>query len=142
MIDSWHVFTADFGMMPKPYTALATLVELGVYFVIMLNVGRARRRYKVAAPATDGPEGFVRVFRVQQNTVEQLVFHLPLLWLAAFALDDVFAAALGFVWAFSRILYARGYYAKAKRRFKGFIIGMTVNIILFLTIAASVVASL
>jgi glutathione S-transferase len=140
-IDPWSVFTANFGDMPKPYTAFATLIDMAIYFVLIWNVGGARRKYKIEAPATEGPDAFLRVLRVQTNTVEQLALHLPLLWIAAFAMDDAFAAAFGAIWALSRILYARGYYKKAKRRHKGFAIGMLVNLILFVGAAAGVVAS-
>ena len=140
-IDPWNVFSANFGSVAKPYTAFATLIDMAVYFALIANVGRARRRYKIQAPMTDGPEGFLRVLRVQENTVEQLALHLPLLWIAAFAMDDMFAASLGAVWALSRVIYARGYYQKAKRRTKGFVIGMIVNVLLFLGAITGTIAS-
>jgi uncharacterized membrane protein YecN with MAPEG domain len=140
-IDPWHLFTVDFGAFPKPGTALVTLIDMAIYFAFTFNVGRARMKHKIDAPEMNGPEDFVRVLRVQANTVEQLVFHLPLLWIAAFAMDDAFAAAFGAVWALSRVLYARGYYKKAKRRHKGFVIGMIVNMILLIGAAAGVLAS-
>jgi hypothetical protein len=56
-------------------------------------------------------------------------------------MDDVFAAAFGCVWTFGRMLYALRYYQKAQRRFKGFIIGMTANAILFLGALAGTIAS-
>jgi len=140
-IDPWNVFSANFGTIPKPYTAFVTLLDMAIYFVIFANVGRARRKFKIKAPETDGPEMFLRVFRVQANTVEQLVLHLPLLWIAAFAMDDMFAASFGAVWALGRILYARGYYQKPKRRTKGFVIGMIVNVILFIGALTGTVAS-
>jgi len=140
-IDPWNVLSANFGAMPKPYTAFVTLLDMAIYFVLFMNVGRARGKHKIKAPTMDGPDAFLRVLRVQENTVEQLIFHLPLLWIAAFAMDDTFAAAMGAVWALGRILYARGYYDKAKRRHKGFVIGMVVNLILFVCAAVSTVAS-
>jgi len=140
-IDPWNVFTADFGTLAKPYTAFVTLIDMAVYFAFMVNVGRARRKFNIPAPATDGPEDFLRVLRVQANTVEQMVMHLPLLWIAAFAMDDMFAASLGAVWALSRVIYARGYYQKAKRRHKGFVIGLIVDMILFAGAAAGTAAS-
>src|ERR1700756_5662317 len=115
-VDPWNVFTANFGMMPKPSTAFVTLLDMLMYLGVSINVARARRKYKIAPPNTDGPESFLSIFRVQQNTAEQLILHLPLLWIAAFAMDDVFAASFGAVWLFGRILYARGYYRKPKSR--------------------------
>ena len=89
----------------------------------------------------DGPPEFVRVLRVQMNMSEQLVLHLPLLWIGALAMDDVFAAAFGSIWLVGRILYVRGYYMKAKRRMKGFIISMAVNAVLFIAAIVGVIAS-
>jgi hypothetical protein len=140
-VDPWNLFSANFGMMPMPYTAFVTLLDMAVYFVIFMNVGRARAKYKVSAPSMEGPEAFQRILRVQANTVEQLVFHLPLLWIAAFAMDDMFAAAFGAIWALSRVIYMRGYYSKAKRRHKGFVIGMIVNAILLIASVTGVIAS-
>ena len=102
---------------------------------------RSGIKYKIRAPATDGSEAFQRILRVQTNTVEQLVLHMPLLWIAAFAMGDMFAASFGAVWVLGRILYARGYYRKAKRRTKGSVIGIIVNAILFAGAAAGTIAS-
>lgn len=140
-LDPWNVFTANFGLLHQPYTAFVTLLDMAIYFVICVNVSRARREYHVKAPSVDGPEPFQRVLRVQANTVEQMVLHLPILWIAAFAMDDIFAASFGAVWALGRVLYARGYYQKPKRRAKGFIIGMIVNAILFAGALAGTIAS-
>ncbi len=141
MIDPWHIFTADYGTVAKPFTGFVTLLDMLIYMIFMVNVSRARTEYNVKAPHTEGPEPFLRVLRVQQNTVEQLIFHLPILWIAAFAMDDVFAASLGAIWCFSRGVYARGYYQKAKRRAKGFIIGMLVNVVLLVGAMLGVLAS-
>jgi glutathione S-transferase len=140
-IDPWHVFTLSFGTFPKPSTGFVTLLDMGLYFYASTLVSLARGKYKVDAPATEGPQEFMRIHRVHMNMTEQLVFHLPLLWLAAFAMDDVFAAAFGAVWLFGRVLYARGYYKKAKRRAKGFIITTIVNAILGVGALAGIVAS-
>jgi glutathione S-transferase len=141
-IDPWNIFTANFGQMPKPYTAFVTLIDMAIYFYVSFNVARGRGKHKVTAPSIDGPPAFQRLFRVQQNTLEQLVQHLPILWIAAFAMDDVFAASFGCIWSFSRILYAIRYYDKPNRRMKGFIIGMTANGILFLGCLAGVIGAM
>ena len=141
LFDPWHVLTADFGQFPKPYTAFATLLDMILYFVTFMAVGKSRGTYKVEAPRTDGPEGFTRLFRVQMNTLEQLAFHLPLLWIAAFAMDDVFAALLGLVWLFGRVLYAIRYAQKPGRRAKGFIVATAANMLLLIGAFAGVIAS-
>jgi len=52
-------------------------------FAVAWNVGRARGKYKVKAPATTGDPAFERAFRVQMNTLESAVAFLPVLWLFA-----------------------------------------------------------
>ncbi len=140
-MDPWSVFSSNFGMMPMPCAAFVTLVDMALYFAVTANVSRARGKHKVQAPSNDGPPEFMRVLRVQQNTTEQLVLHLPLLWIAALAMNDVFAASFGVIWTVGRILYARGYYRKPKRRAKGFIVSTVVNAILFVAALTGVIAS-
>jgi glutathione S-transferase len=141
-LDPWNIFTANFGQIPKPYTALITLLDMVLYLLTVIRVGKARGQYKVDAPSTAGPDKFQRIFRIQQNTLEQLAFHLPILWIAAFAMSDVFAASFGAIWLFARILYAVRYYAKASRRSKGFIISMLANFILLIGALAGTIAAL
>lgn len=101
-------------------TAWVTLAALLFYFWTGLNVGRARGKYKVAAPATDGPEEFQRALRVQLNTLEQLALFLPALWMCAYFLADRWAATAGLAWVIGRILYALAYYKNPARRGLGF----------------------
>ena len=113
-------------------TALATLAAIFVYYYCMIKVGRTRMKLGIQPPTTDGPEEFLRVNRVHQNMVEQLVMHLPALWLFAAAWGDLFAGILGFIFAVGRIVYARGYYQAAEKRMRGFGIASLSTIVLIL----------
>ena len=73
--------------MNQLYTAAVTLLALLLYVIVSLNVGEARRKYGVRAPATTGNEHFERAYRVQMNTLEQMAFFLPSLWLCAIFLS-------------------------------------------------------
>jgi uncharacterized membrane protein YecN with MAPEG domain len=103
-----------------PWTALVTVIALLVYLVLTINVGRARMKYKVMPPATSGDPNFDRVFRVQQNTLEQLVLFVPALWLFSVFVSQTWGAALGAVWIVGRIVFAWGYYQAAEKRTPGF----------------------
>ena len=105
-------------------SAAVTIVALIVYFVVGANVARARGRYQVAAPAVDGHPAFARIYRVQQNTLEQLVLFLPALWLFALTVGDPWAGLIGLVWPIGRILYAWGYYQDAEKRGPGFVLSV------------------
>src|SRR4029453_15860904 len=101
--------------MPLALPALTTLVALLLYFATIANVGLARIRYKIVAPAVTGTVEFERVFRVQMNTLEQLVLFLPALWLFALLLSPIWASVLGTVWIIGRAIYAMGYSRAAEK---------------------------
>jgi glutathione S-transferase len=111
-------------------TAWITLVALAVYFWTGFMAGRARVKYKVAAPSMEGPIGFQSAQRVQANTLEQLPLVLVPMWLCAVYLGDNWAAAGGALWCVGRILYALGYYRDPGKREIGFITGMIASVLL------------
>ncbi len=115
-----------------PLTALATVAALCVYCFCFAKVGQARSKHEVKAPSIEGPEDFQRVFRVHQNMVEQMIFHLPAMWLFAAAWGDFWAGLLGFVFVIGRIVYAFGYYEAAEKRGRGFSISSMASIVLAL----------
>ncbi|MGQ9870272.1 MAPEG family protein [Leptodesmis sp.] len=116
----------------NPYPALITLLALILYFVLGINVGRARVKYKVMPPQMSGDPNFERVLRVQQNTLEQLVLFLPAFWLFCQYVSSVWGSVLGAVWIVGRILYAWGYYQAAEKRIPGFGIAALATIALLL----------
>jgi uncharacterized MAPEG superfamily protein len=109
-------------------TALAVLE----YVAVMLLTGRARAQFNVAAPATTGHPEFERYYRVQQNTIEQLIVFIPAVFLFANYVSPRIAALLGIVFIVGRVIYARGYIADPAKRGTGFIVGFVANMILLL----------
>lgn len=126
-------------MVPHPYSALATLLALLIYAWTMHLVGRARTRYGVNAPAVTGHEQFERCFRVQMNTLEQIVLLLPALWLCAFWVGELYAGLGGLVWCIGRVVYALGYLSDPKRREAGFYLTALPTIAMFVADVISVV---
>jgi len=109
--------------------AALALVEYAVFFIL---AGRARGRYGVAAPATTGHPIFERYFRVQLNTVEQLVIFLPALFMCAYFANEGMASALGLVFILGRALYARAYIVDPAKRGPGFLLTIASNFLLLL----------
>ena len=107
-------------LMSAAVTVLTVL--LGLY--TMMLVGRMRSKHGVNAPAVSGPPEFERAFRVQMNTLEQVVLFLPVLWLATVypVVSGYLAPGLGFLWLVGRVLYSSGYMADAAKRSRGFLI--------------------
>lgn len=114
------------------YPALATWVALAVYLWTFVVAGKSRKEHQVIAPATTGPEPFMRALRVQQNTVEQLVLFLPALWLFAIYFNPIWAGWLGLAWSAARICYALSYYKAADKRGPAFMVALLIAVILWL----------
>jgi glutathione S-transferase len=130
------------AMQRFPYTELVMVLALLVYYWTTFKVGSARGAHKVPAPSTDGPPEFQRIFRVQMNTLEQLILYLPSLWLFATSWGDLPAAVVGLFWPFGRILYARGYYAAAEKRSFGFLVTFLTTVVLLLGGLAGVIRNM
>ncbi len=97
------------------YVALVTLLLVAQYMVFTMLVGAARGKSGIKAPAVTGDENFERAYRVQMNTLEQLVMTLPALWLSGIYFDSLVAALLGLAFFLGRVLYRAGY-VKAPRK--------------------------
>ena len=91
-----------------------------------INVGRARGRYGIKAPAVTGHEMFERAYRIQMNTLENAAILLPALWVNAGFISDRGAAALGTLWLISRIWYAIAYQSDPAKRGPAYGLSMTV----------------
>ena len=98
--------------------AILAVVQL---FVFGILVGRARARYGVKAPAVSGNEHFERHFRVQMNTLEQLVGFLPALFIAGQYWSNALVAGIGGVYLIGRLIYRHFYIAEPSKRGLGFL---------------------
>ena len=76
-----------------PFVHLVIGAALLEYLWFAFAVGKARETYKVSAPATTGNEIFERNFRVQMNTLEQLIIFIPSILIFAHYFDARIAAA-------------------------------------------------
>ncbi len=125
------------------WAELVILVALAVYVGTMLYCERMRARHRIMAPATSGHPAYERAFRIQQNTLEQLVVFVPAVWLFSALVNPMIGAILGAIWIVGRVIYAVSYAQAPERRGPGFIIGFIVLIVLVVgaLVKAIVVAS-
>jgi len=112
--------------------AVVTLAALITYQGTAMAVGQARVKHKVMPPSTSGPEPFECAVRVQQNTLEQLVFFLPTFWLAVLLGSPDWASLLGFIWVGGRVAYGVGYRMAPGKRGPGFGISFLSSVVLLL----------
>jgi len=106
------------------FPSLITVLTLILLFGVAFNVGRARGKYKINAPATTGHPKFELAYRVQANTVENAVAFIPALWLFAWYVSPTWAGILGGMWLVGRVWYAIAYYDDASKRGAGFGLAM------------------
>jgi len=104
------------------FVHIVALLAVAQYFVFGFLVGRARVRYGVKAPAVSGHENFERVFRVQMNTLEQLVGFLPALYIASLYWSELLVAGIGAVYLIGRLVYRQAYIADPSGRQIGFLL--------------------
>ncbi|WP_414692309.1 MAPEG family protein [Phenylobacterium sp.] len=129
-------------MMEHRWTAVVSLLALLAYFWMGLNVGRARGKTGIAAPAMTGDPILERAVRVQSNTLEWLPIFLVSLWLFAIYWSELVAAAVGVVWIVGRLVYATGYMADPGKRSTGFLIQLAAVAVLLFGALGKIVWSL
>lgn len=112
-------------------TIVAALAILQFAFFSVL-VGQARGTYGVKAPAVQGHEMFDRAFRVQMNTLEQLVCFLPALLMANMYYPDGFVALVGAVYLVGRIIYRQAYIKDPATRAVGFVMSLVPTLLLLI----------
>ncbi|MFK7861587.1 MAG: MAPEG family protein [Granulosicoccus sp.] len=102
------------------------------FIVFSFLVGKAREAHGVKAPAVQGNEQFERVFRVQMNTMEQLICFLPALLLANVYWSDTFVALVGIVYLVGRLIYRQSYITDPSKRAMGFLLTIVPTFVLLI----------
>lgn len=129
-------------MQMYPLTLIGTLAALAVYVWASIPVGQARGKFGVKAPATAGHPEFERAFRAHQNTMEQLVLFLPLVWIVATLFGDLWGGLYALAWVVGRIAYVIGYIKDAEKRNVGFLISSLASLAALVGAVVAVVIDL
>ena len=114
------------------HATLLVLLALLQYVWFTARVGLARGKYNVNAPACDGDESWNRLFRVQQNTLEQLVIFIPATYAFAYYLSELWVLIPGLAFLVGRFLYSMEYVKDPKTRTPGMSITLLANVVLVL----------
>ncbi len=125
--------------MPPVAASFVACLALALYFALSANAARARARYGVKAPATTGHPEFEKRFRVQQNTLEQIVVFVPALLLFGAFVDSRLGAAIGLLWIAGRAHYAWSYVRDPEKRGPGMIATLLSSAVLLVGAIAGIV---
>lgn len=99
---------------------LLILLALIQYSLFTLKAGTARPKLEVHAPKVAGHDIWERMFRVQQNTLEQLIVFVPSVLIFSYYISDLWVLIPGTVYLIGRQLYAITYVKDPKTRTLGF----------------------
>merc|ERR1739842_162719 len=129
MRDSMYVLNVDAAY---GYVFLVCILSYFLSFWQGFMVGRMRTKLKVDYPAmySDTEPLFNCYQRAHQNTLERMPLFLILL-LSAGLFNAKVAAALGFFWLLSRVIYSVGYYSgMPKNRVLGSLLSLLTEVAL------------
>ena len=114
------------------YSAVIILIALFQYLFFTVRVGLSRGKYGVDAPSTTGDETFERLFRVQQNTMEQLVIFIPAMIAFSMYLSARWVLLPGLLFIVGRQLYSMEYIKNPASRTPGMALSLLSNAALLL----------
>lgn len=124
-------------------TVIVTFLALAQYTLFGAQVGGMRVKYGVKAPAISGNEQFERMYRIHQNTMEQLVLFLPALWMQAYYAKPLWGAGIGLVYVIGRFIYRAEYLKDPASRGPGFTMTIVASTVLLVwSLVAAIVALL
>jgi len=112
--------------------AIVTVLALAQYMFFGIQVGGARQKCGVKAPAMTGDQAFECLNRVHQNTLEQLIVFIPALWMYAYYVNSLWGAGIGVVYLVGRMIYRAAYTKDPSSRTIGFMLSWLPGVIMSL----------
>lgn len=111
------------------YSAIVILLAMMQYMIFVGRVGLARGKYQVKAPSVSGNEAWERLYRVQMNTLEQLIIFVPSALLFGVFVGGKWVLIPGLVFLVGRQLYAHEYVNAPDSRAPGMVLTFFANVI-------------
>lgn len=108
------------------------LIALLQYIFFTGRAGFSRGKYSIKAPKTVGNERWERIYRIQQNTMEQLVIFIPGTLIFSAYVSSSWVLLPGILFIVGRHLYSRLYLQSPENRGPGMVLSFLSNIVLVL----------
>jgi glutathione S-transferase len=110
------------------YTIIIISIALLQYIFFTFRVGFSRGKFGVNAPKTVGDDTWERMYRVQQNTMEQLVIFIPGIIAFTLYVSEMWALLPGVLFIVGRQVYSQLYIKNPESRAPGMVLSFFSNI--------------
>ena len=107
---------------------LLIMLALLQYIYFTMITGLSRSKYNVSAPATTGNETWECLYRVQQNTLEQLIIYIPAVLAFAHYVSATWVLLPGIGYLVGRQLFAFLYVKNPPKRGLGMMLTLLSNL--------------
>ena len=124
------------------FAIIVLMLALLQYLFFVIKTGLARKKADITPPACAGDTVFERLFRIQQNTLEQLIVFIPALLGFACLVNPLWGAGLGLGFIIGRFLYYRACLDNPDKRAPGMLLTLLSNGILALGALIGAIISL
>jgi uncharacterized membrane protein YecN with MAPEG domain len=124
------------------YATIIVMLALVQYIWFTMRAGARRGKLGIEAPATSGNEEFERAFRVQQNTLEQLIIFIPATYAFAHYVSAAWVLLPGAIFIVGRLMYSSTYLKEPARRGPGMGATLLANVALIVAVLIKVVPAL
>jgi len=112
------------------YTILIIMIALAQFLYFTARVGLNRGKLGVNAPHTTGNDLWERMYRVQQNTLEQLIIFIPSMLVFSTYTSGRWVLIPGVLFLLGRQLYSHEYINDPASRTPGMALSLLCNIVL------------
>jgi glutathione S-transferase len=116
---------------------LLIMLALIQYMVFAMFVAKGRDKYGVHAPSCSGDPAWERLYRIQMNTMEQIIIFIPSVLAFSYFVSSKWVLLPGLTYLVGRIIYFR-LYVQNKNRVVGFSMTFVSNIIM---VAGSIIGA-
>ena len=112
------------------YSIAIILIALLQFIFFTGRAGFSRGKYDIKPPKTVGNERWERIFRIQQNTMEQLVIFIPAMLIFSLYVSATWVLLPGILFIVGRHIYSRLYLESPENRGPGMVLSFFTNIAL------------